>query len=76
MFAWFRRRSLRQRYRKLAQRHLELLEQARDLQRRGDIRGFADKTAQATLAEHELDAWIAAHPESVPASAGSPRSAK
>jgi hypothetical protein len=63
MFGWLQRRSLRKEHARLVQRHLKLLEEARDLQRGGDIRGFADKTAAAAVAEQELDAWLAAHPE-------------
>lgn len=40
--------------------HLRLLEQARDLQRGGDIRGFAAKTAEAAEVERQLDALAAA----------------
>ncbi|MCU0448735.1 MAG: DUF6435 family protein [Bernardetiaceae bacterium] len=32
---------------KLQKQHAQLLEQARDLQRKGDIKGFAVKTAEA-----------------------------
>jgi hypothetical protein len=39
----------------LQQRYLELLEQARDLQRNGDIRGFAERTAEAESVGRELD---------------------
>jgi len=39
--------------------HLHLLEQARDLQRNGDIQGFAAKTAEAAAIERHLDDWIA-----------------
>lgn len=41
---------------------MQLLEQARDLQRGGDIRGFAAKTEEAATVERQLDEWIARHP--------------
>ena len=40
---------------------LRLLEEARDLQRGGDIQGFAAKTAEAAAAEQRLEAWDQAH---------------
>jgi hypothetical protein len=61
MFAWLRRRRLQQDRRRLEQDYLRLLEQARDLQRGGDIQGFAAKTAEAAEAEARLDAWDRAH---------------
>ena len=36
---------------------MRLLEEARDLQRGGDIQGFAAKTAEAAEAEQRLEAW-------------------
>jgi len=43
MFGLFRKDTIQTRKDKYAR----LLEQARDLQRNGDIKGFADKTAEA-----------------------------
>jgi len=40
----------------LEKRWMKLLEEARDLQRRGDIPGFAKKTAEAEAVRNELDA--------------------
>lgn len=42
--------------RRLEKQHLKLLEEARDLQRKGDIQGFAAKTAEAEKVAEELDA--------------------
>lgn len=61
MFAWLRRRRLQQERRRLEQAWLRLLEEARDLQRGGDIQGFAAKTAEAAAAEQRLEAWDQAH---------------
>jgi hypothetical protein len=61
MFAWLRRRRLQQERRRLEQAWLRLLEEARDLQRGGDIQGFAAKSAEAAEAEQRLDAWDKAH---------------
>lgn len=61
MFAWLRRRRLQQERRRLEQAWLRLLEEARDLQRGGDIQGFAAKTAEAAAAEQQLEAWDKAH---------------
>jgi Family of unknown function (DUF6435) len=59
MFAWLRNRKFVNEQRRLERLHLQLLEQARDLQRGGDIRGFAAKTAEAAAVEQQLDAWLA-----------------
>lgn len=59
MFAWLRNRKFVKEQRRLERLHLQLLEQARDLQRGGDIRGFAAKTAEAAEIEQQLDAWLA-----------------
>ena len=61
MFAWLRRRRLDQEQKRLEQRHLRLLQEARDLQRGGDIQGFAAKTDEAAAAERELDAFLQQH---------------
>lgn len=41
---------------KLEAEYLRLLEEARDLQRNGDIKGFAAKTAQAEKVASQVDA--------------------
>lgn len=61
MFAWLRRRRLQQERRRLEQAWLRLLEEGRDLQRGGDIQGFAAKTAEAAEAEQQLEAWDREH---------------
>lgn len=63
MFAWLKQLRFRSQLRGLQQQHLRLLEAARDLQRNGDIRGFADKTADAEAASTQIDEFLAAHPE-------------
>ena len=47
MIKWFKRR-------RLVKLHRKLLEEARDLQRRGDIVAFAAKTAEADKVERAL----------------------
>lgn len=47
MIKWLKRR-------RLEKLHRKLLEEARDLQRRGDIVAFAAKTAEADKVEREL----------------------
>ncbi len=47
MLKWLKRR-------RLEKLHRKLLEEARDLQRRGDIVAFAAKTAEADKIEREL----------------------
>jgi hypothetical protein len=59
MFAWLRRRRFTRERQRLERLHLQLLEQARDLQRNGDIRGFAAKTEEAALVERQIDDWAA-----------------
>ena len=59
MFAWLRQRRLTRERQRLVRLHLQLLEQARNLQRNGDIRGFAAKTEAAAAVEQQLDQWIA-----------------
>lgn len=61
MFAWLRRRRQLRERQQLVQAHGRLLEAARDLQRAGDIQGFAAKTAEAAAAEARLDAWDRDH---------------
>ena len=58
MFGWLRRRKVVNEQRRLERLHLQLLEQARDLQRNGDIQGFAAKTADAAVVEQQLDAML------------------
>ena len=41
---------------KLEAEYHKLLEQARDLQRQGDIAGFAEKTAEAEALASQIDA--------------------
>ncbi|MCU0864450.1 MAG: DUF6435 family protein [Planctomycetes bacterium] len=53
-----RRRKVVNEQRRLERLHLQLLEQARDLQRNGDIQGFAAKTAEAAAVEQQLDAVL------------------
>jgi hypothetical protein len=48
---WFRRDPTT----KLRRQHLQLLEQARDLQRSGDIRGFAAMTERAEAVSRQID---------------------
>ncbi len=60
MFRWLRRRRSARTLDDLKQRYLRLLEEARDLQRGGDIRGFAAKTAEAEAVGRQLDAAEAA----------------
>lgn len=59
MFAWLRRRRFTREHQRLERLHLQLLEQARDLQRNGDIRGFAAKTDEAASVERRIDDWLA-----------------
>ncbi len=59
MFAWLQRRRLAKEQRRLERLHLQLLEQARDLQRNGDIQAFAARTAAAAEVEQQLDALLA-----------------
>lgn len=73
MFAWLQQRRLRNQLRGLQQQHLRLLEAARDLQRNGDIRGFADTTAEAEAASTRIDEFLAAHPELAEPAAGGSR---
>jgi hypothetical protein len=49
MLTWLKRR-------RLEKLHRKLLQEARDLQRRGDIVAFAAKTAEADKVERELAA--------------------
>lgn len=60
MWTWLERRRQRRERARLERLHLALLEQARDLQRGGDMRGFAAKTAEAAEVERRLDALAAA----------------
>ncbi|MBX3463153.1 MAG: hypothetical protein KF830_08275 [Planctomycetes bacterium] len=54
MFAWLRRRRHAAHRRRLELQHRRLLQEARDWQRRGDIRGFAERVAAADAVEREL----------------------
>jgi hypothetical protein len=55
MFAWLAARRARRSLDTLRRRYALLLEEARDLQRGGDIEGFAAKTAEAEAVGAELD---------------------
>lgn len=61
MFAWLRRRRVLREKQRLERLHLELLTAARDLQRNGDIQAFAAKTAEAAVAERQLERFLAEH---------------
>jgi hypothetical protein len=54
MFGWLRRSPGKHRER-LTRERLRLLEEARDLQRGGDLIGFAAKTAEAAELERQID---------------------
>jgi hypothetical protein len=54
MFGWLRKRRSRQTRDQLTSLRLRLLAEARDLQRNGDIVGFAAKTAAAAAVERQL----------------------
>lgn len=60
MFQWLRRRRSERALVDLRRRHAVLLEEARDLQRNGDIQGFAAKTAEAEAVSEQIDAAEAA----------------
>jgi hypothetical protein len=60
MFDWLRQRRHAAHVRRLQARHLQLLEQARDLQRGGDIRQFATRTAEAEAVAKQLESLEAA----------------
>ncbi|MFT4843747.1 MAG: hypothetical protein ACI8UD_004109 [Planctomycetota bacterium] len=55
MFTWLRRRRILRDHRQLESLHRKLLEEARDLQRTGDIQGFAAKTDEAAAVERKID---------------------
>ena len=61
MFTWLHRRRLQKERQRLERLNLQLLEQARDLQRGGDIRGFASTTDEAAAVERQTDDWNARH---------------
>lgn len=56
MKQWLANRRVKKQQRQLEQQHRQLLEAARDLQRGGDIKGFAHKTAEAEAVARQLDA--------------------
>ena len=56
MFRWLRSRRGDDPLAELRARYARLLEEARDLQRHGDIQGFAQKTAEAEAVGIQLDA--------------------
>ena len=51
MFNFFKQDPLK----KLDKQYRQLLEAARDLQRKGDIKGFAQKTAEAEAVGEEME---------------------
>ena len=59
MFDWLKRRDPRQQVKK---RNESAIREARDIQRRGDIIGFAAKMAEAEAIGAELDAFDRAPP--------------
>ncbi len=59
MLGWLRRRRLTRDRQRLERLHRSLLEQARDLQRKGDIRGFAAMTEAGATVERQLDEALA-----------------
>jgi hypothetical protein len=61
MFAWSARRRLAKQREAIERRHLALLTAARDLQRNGDIQGYAARTAEADGVARELEAFDALH---------------
>lgn len=56
MFGWFKKRGSQPTRDQLVATRLRLLAQARDLQRNGDIVGFAAKTAEAEAVERQIEA--------------------
>jgi len=54
MFGLFKKDPAKQ----LRQRYEKLLEEARDLQRKGDIKGFAEKSAETEEVAKQLEASI------------------
>ena len=54
---------------KLEAEYRKLLEEARDLQRSGDIKGFADKTSQAEEVANQIEAQKKAPAERAAAAA-------
>jgi len=61
MFAWLAKRRVAKQREALERKHLALLTEARDLQRNGDIQGFAARTAAADAVARELEAFDALH---------------
>ena len=60
MFQWLRTRRSERTLDDLRRRYAVLLEEARDLQRNGDIEAFATKTAEAQAVGEQIDAAEAA----------------
>ena len=56
MFKWMAKRRLVNRRSSLEQQYRKLLEEARDLQRAGDIQSFATKTAEAEECAQQIEA--------------------
>jgi hypothetical protein len=61
MFAWLAKRRIAKQRQQLERKHLALLTAARDLQRNGDIQGFAARTAEADAAARELEVFDQRH---------------
>lgn len=57
MFEWLRKRRAAKARDQLTRQRLRILAEARDLQRSGDIVGFAAKTAAAEAVERQLQAF-------------------
>ena len=51
MFSWFFKKD---KVKELEKKHLALLEEARDIQRSGDLRKYAAKLEEANAVENEL----------------------
>lgn len=54
MFGLFKKDPAKQ----LRQQYEKLLEEARDLQRKGDIKGYAQKSAEAEAVAQQLEAFL------------------
>ncbi len=52
MFSWFFKKD---KVKELEKKHLEMLQEARDIQRSGDLRKYAQKLEEAEIVERELE---------------------
>ena len=59
MLTWLRHRKILRERRKLEVKYGELLQEARDLQRGGDIQGYARKTDEAETLARRIDEALA-----------------